>query len=170
MFENLLIFATKPSAEKVGAVHIFQCSAGETDLICGLINYQMESKLFQLNNNGNYINEADSNDGTLKQSQSGRSSAVSHFSQFSSDSSDSSFPAETRTQYNLQQKHKVARVVRAFQNGLEKQSAQNDVQAKASSSTHITKLQDAKITRDVEILNKCIEEVENFVVMLKRIN
>ncbi|XP_047124877.1 epidermal growth factor receptor kinase substrate 8 isoform X2 [Hydra vulgaris] len=135
-FENLLVFSTRPTREKSGAVHIFQSKTLEVNMITDAINRSREIKAQMLN----------------RPIQNGKD--VLH---------------ETKT-YDLQQKHAVAQAVQAFQyNHVNEPFAQtsNDING---NGIKLTPLQDAKISRDVEILNHCIEEVERFVVMLKRIN
>ncbi|XP_057297923.1 epidermal growth factor receptor kinase substrate 8-like isoform X3 [Hydractinia symbiolongicarpus] len=156
MFENLLIFSTKLSQDKVGAVHLFQCKTKEATVISEVINKQRELKAANLSN--------------------GLSNGGSEVMSISSSDRRSSGSQQTRTEYNLQQRHAVARAVEAFQTN-ENTAPQKPerhfattVQMNGSAGGNVSQIQDAKITRDVQILNKCIEEVENFVVMLKRIN
>uniref|UniRef100_A0A7M5V6Q5 SH3 domain-containing protein n=1 Tax=Clytia hemisphaerica TaxID=252671 RepID=A0A7M5V6Q5_9CNID len=148
VLENLLIFTTKLSQDKVGAIHLFQCKAGEAGVIKEVVNKQRERKALQQQqvNSTNYMNGSSSPSPPTITETNGM--------------------AETRTEWNLHQRHAVARAVEAFQSPQEeKPPTQHNMTVNGTNP-----MQDAKIARDVEILNKCIEEIENFVVMLKRIN
>jgi len=163
IFEHLLIFTTKLSKDKVGAVHLFQCKLNQASVISEVINRSREQKATRLLDgqvNGErpvYVQQPPS---------------PQHYQQeqYAPVEMERTF-SNTRTEMNLQQRHAVARAVEAFQTNQTTMEPNNQGgQMGANLNGQITPIQDAKITRDVQILNKCIEEIENFVVMLKRIN
>jgi epidermal growth factor receptor kinase substrate 8 len=67
----------------------------------------------------------------------------------------------------LEEKHLVSKALQAFQQVPEPKA--EPLFPDATDET-LSPFQDAKVNRDVDVLNKCIEDVENFVVLLKRIN
>lgn len=144
IFENLVIFSTETKGNFI--VHLFQSEPGEASLISGLVNHHLSIK--SLNSEHDH---------------SSTNASRASIDQITDDAEIVS-DTETRTHYNLHQMHKVAQVVQAFQKGLKEQPKETSMEKSNS------KYKEAKVVRDVEILNKCIEEVENFVVMLKRIN
>eukprot|EP00112_Aurelia_sp_Birch-Aquarium-sp1_P024512 Seg780.2 transcript_id=Seg780.2/GoldUCD/mRNA.D3Y31 product="Epidermal growth factor receptor kinase substrate 8" protein_id=Seg780.2/GoldUCD/D3Y31 len=148
IIQNLFIFSTRYSNDKVGAIHLFQCKSSEAPAMSTDINKRREIKAKIMS--GAVVNGGFHDEEPAK--------VNGHQQQVK--------PSSPTQGTGVHQR------IEAFQKKAESPPPANVTRSSSKKEYDYgsAELREKKINRDVETLNRCIEEMEEFIVKLKEMN
>ncbi|XP_065050993.1 epidermal growth factor receptor kinase substrate 8-like isoform X3 [Rhopilema esculentum] len=170
---NIFIFSTRYSNDKVGAIHLFQCKSSEAAVIASDINKRRGGKDKMIAGEG-VVN------GGFSETSSPKINGHSKVA----DGEDAGDNVAKKNLENLGYVHDetdnlssprhgvgVHQRVEAFQKFSEPKPTEILRTGSRTSADYVSKeTRQARINRDVEALNRCIETAEDFIVELKKMN
>eukprot|EP00794_Sanderia_malayensis_P017087 gene17087-18808_t len=148
LLKYYFVFSTKFSSDKVGAIHIFRGVGKEPAVINADVNRRRIMKAQTMK--GANVNSAFSND--VEEKKVVKSTELSKSP-------------------SLKESHVVHQRIESFQKNSEERLPMKPSRTGSSTSAdYPNDIRDARVARDVKILNRCIDEIEEFVDRLKFTN